>query len=52
MPNDDAYINISPADSSCVKILTWNIEGLQKYTDDVELKKYLQTFDIISMVET
>ena len=37
--NDDAYINITLSDSSCVKILTWNIEGLQKYTDDVELKK-------------
>ena len=35
-----------------MKILTWNIEGLQKYTDDVELKNYLQTFDIVSLVET
>ena len=33
-------------------ILTWNIEGLKKYDNDVDLKKYLQSFDIISLVET
>ena len=35
-----------------MQILTWNIEGLQKYDNDIELKKYLQSFDIISLVET
>ena len=35
-----------------MNILTWNIEGLQKYYNDVDLKNYLHTFDIISFFET
>lgn len=35
-----------------INILTWNIEGLQKYNDDLDMKTILQSFDIISLIET
>ena len=37
---------------SCVNVITRNIEGLRKHQGDVDFKNYLQTFDIISLVET
>ena len=35
-----------------VNILSWNIEGLLKYQDNVELKQYFLKFDIVSFCET
>ena len=35
-----------------IDILTWNIEGLKKYTHDVSLKGYFEQFDIIGLLES
>lgn len=32
--------------------MTWNIQGLRKHSDSVQLKQFLQTFDIVGLVET
>lgn len=35
-----------------VNILTWNIEGLHKYQDNMDLKLYFMKFDIVALCET
>ena len=38
--------------STCINVLTWNIEGLSKHTENNEIKAYIRQFDIIALCET
>ena len=35
-----------------VNILSWNISGLKKHCDSIELKKYFENFDVLNLSET
>ena len=37
---------------TCINILTWNIEGLKKYTNDALLKGYFRQFDVMGLLES
>ena len=42
----------SDTDYSFCKIISWNIAGLKKYSQDTEFKRFLKTFNIIHFSET
>ena len=42
--------NISSV-KSYLNICTWKIGGLLKYQDDVDVHKYISTFDIVGLIE-